>query len=112
MNLRITDSNEDYGIDTYKLSIEDFSCKEFHPMIATTKWQHIYIDLTDKTLRGIIRQLLPICKVTPVFDRSSVTVRTVQLLCEIYQDEASKLRSLFMEDQSKFFELVDELMLA
>lgn len=109
MDIRVTDNNIDYGIGTYKISLEDFGCKELHPFIITNKWDKVYIDLNDNTPRGIIRQLVPLASIRPVFDKNNITSRVMQLLCEIYPDEASKLRAFYIKDKKAFRELVEKL---
>lgn len=109
MVLRITNSEEDFGITVHKISLANFAQKEYHPMLAVTKWDKVYIDLCEETPRGIIKQLLRKCQIIPVFDRENVTPRVLQLLCEIIPDESAKLRQSFMKGQDIFKACLDEM---
>ena len=44
MVLRVTDSNEDFGIGTIVVSLEHFGMKEYHPLIASKQWTCVYLD--------------------------------------------------------------------
>ena len=83
MDLRITNSSKDYGMQVYKISLYDFGCKEYHPFIITNKWDRIFIDLCDETPKGIIRQLLQLSVVKPIFDRSNISAKVMQPFCFI-----------------------------
>ncbi|MCI9050730.1 MAG: hypothetical protein HFI05_02210 [Lachnospiraceae bacterium] len=109
MILKITDSNEDYSMNIYKLSLFEFGQKEYHPFIATQKWDIVEIDLNENTPRGIIRQLVKNVIVRPIFDKTNITVRVMQLLCEIVPDSAGELRASFLKDKTKFYVIVKEL---
>lgn len=106
MVLRITNSTEDLGISVCKVSLTNFTDKTYHPMLATTKWDRVYIDICDETPRGIIMQLVPRARVIPVI-LGEVTPKMLQVLCEILPDEASKLRYTYMKDKSEFRHLLD-----
>ena len=106
MILRITDSKEDFGDDTYVVSFNNFVSKEFHPMIACTEWSKIYIDCTDNTPRGIIRQLANRRVVIPIYDRENITPKVLQLLCEVAPDHVVKLRSSYMEGKEALAEVL------
>lgn len=109
MILRITDSTEDFGISTYVVSLKNFARKEYHPMIAATKWDRVYIECTDETPRGIIRQLIDTVKVIPVYDKDNVTPKVLTLLCEIAPDYNVQLRSTYMSGKQEFRKLLDSL---
>lgn len=109
MDLRITNSSKDYGMQAYKISLYDFGCKEYHPFIITNKWDRIFIDLCDETPKGIIRQLLQLSVVKPIFDRSNITAKVMQLLCECFPDEAPKLRAAYIKDKEAFNNLINEI---
>ena len=109
MILRITDSNEDFGDDTYKVSLENFSNKVYHPMIATTKWDVVYVDITDKTPRGILMQVIKNARVVPVMDKNTVSMKMVQVLCEILPDEAFRLRTVYRQGKWEFIKFLEQL---
>lgn len=109
MVLRITDSEEDFGITSYKVSLAAFAMKEYHPMIATTQWDRVYIDCNEKTPRGIIKQLIDTTKVIPVFDKSNVTPRVLQLLCEVAPDQTAALKSAYMKGAEAFNAVISDL---
>lgn len=109
MILKVTDNNVDYGMNIYKMSLFDFGQKEYHPFIATQEWEKIEIDLNENTPRGIIRQLIKNMTVIPIFDKSNISVRVMQLLCEIVPDSAGELRASFLKDKPKFYKLVKDL---
>lgn len=109
MDIRITNNNVDYGMSVYKMTLQEFGCKEYHPFIIVNKWDNIYIDLNDETPKGIIRQLLPLAAIRPVFSKDNVNAKVMQLLCEIYPDESAELRSSFIKDKKKFREIVEQL---
>lgn len=109
MILKVTDSQLEFGINVYKLSLFNFGQKEYHPFIATQKWDRVEIDLTDDTPRGYIKQLIQNTVVVPKFDIDNVTPRVMQLLCEVTPDNAAKLRATYLKDKIAFKELVNEL---
>lgn len=109
MVLRVTDSNEDFGIGTIVVSLEHFGMKEYHPLIASKQWTCVYLDLTEKTPRGKVTQLLQRTKIIPVFDKDNVTPRVLQLLCEIVPDYTGKLRSSYVNDKETFNTIIDRL---
>lgn len=109
MILRVTNSDVDYGSETYKISLMDFGCKEYHPFIASNKWEKVYIDITEDTPKGIIRQVIPMLPICPVLDTDNISKRMLFLLCEVFNDEAYELVSLYTTDFSKFKERVINL---
>lgn len=109
MDLIVTDDDIDYGANTYKLTLSEFAQREYHPYIASNTWQQIIIDLNENTPKGIIRQVVPIINVIPRFDKDNITVRVMQLLCEIYPDYSSKIRGYFMTDKKALRDLLDSI---
>lgn len=109
MVLRITNSTADFGITEQIVTLENFANKVYHPMIAATTWDKVYIDVTDETPRGYIMQLIKRSRVIPVFNKEEVTPRMLQVLCEILPDEAARLRATYMKDKWDFRKLIDEL---
>ncbi len=91
MVLWITDRDIPDSITNYKIDFRSFASKEYHPFIATTKWEAVNIDITDNTPRGIIKQLVSLAVINPIYDVDNLTMKKVQLLCEIYPDEAAKI---------------------
>lgn len=109
MVLRITDSKEDFGIATYKIPLDAFGRKEYHPLLAAKIWDKVYIDLNDNTPRGYIKQLVRRTQVIPVFDDNNVTPRVMSLLCEVCPDDTSRIRVAFMNGPEQMNKLVAEL---
>ena len=76
MNIAITNRAEDYGMDTYIVSLENFKKKEYHPFIASSKWDDCYIDICEETPRGIIRQVLSLGSIKArVLDRDNMSFK-------------------------------------
>lgn len=109
MILKVTNSQEEFGINTYKLSLFDFSQKEYHPFIATQEWDRVEIDLNEDTPKGIIRQLTQNIRVVPIFDKENITVKVMQLLCELLPDYSANLRSLYLKNKEGFNDFINEI---
>ena len=109
MILKITNSEEIYGLDVYKISLKNFGLKQFHPYIASQHWDLVEVDLCEETPRGYLKQLLPTTRIVPIFNKDDVTVRVMQLLCEIAPDFAAKLRVSYIKDKTEFNKLLDEV---
>ena len=108
MILRITDSAEDFGLNVYKVSVENFANKLYHPMIATTKWEVVYIDVVDNLPRGFILELIKKARVLPVFDKNNVSLKMLQILCEILPDESARMKSTYMQNKEEFIKLMEQ----
>lgn len=109
MKLKVTDNSGVACKDVYYMSLSDFGSRACHPFIATTDWSVIEVDLTEETPVGIIRQVMQNKVVIPIFDEGNITMRVVQLLCEIVPDSAGTLRVLSLRDRSGLCSYVSEL---
>lgn len=111
MHLFITDSEEEVSIDTYKISLDNFANKEFHPYIASRSWETIRIEVSDNTPTNIIRQLLPLGTVKPVLeDRENISVKQMGILREIFPDSSAALYRNFISNKAEFYKLVNSLL--
>lgn len=108
MVLRITDEAVEIRDGECIMSFDEFIMPEMHPFIATTNWEMIYIDLCDKTPKGIIRQMVSTPQVVPVI-KSEMSPRIMSLLCEIFVDESAQLRAYYRTDRNAYDKLVQEL---
>ena len=110
MVLRITNNDKEYDNRFYyKLSLFDFSQKEYHPFIATQTWDRVDIDLCDETPGGIIGQLVSNTRVVPIFDVVNVSPKVLSILCEIVPRDRAKLRALYKSDREAFYKLLQDL---
>ena len=108
MKLRITNSDAAPELGVYQITLEDLADKARHPFIATNKWDEVSIEISEDTPKGYLRQLVGMAIVKPVIV-GPVTARTMQILCEIYPDESSKLRATFMKGKDEFEALLEKL---
>lgn len=107
MILRITDSSKEFGIGVHRISLKEFANKIYHPMIATTNWEEVYIDVCEQTPSGYIHPLIKKgVKVIPVLVGSGTTVKEFKILTEIFPNDIPKLRDCFLKDKSKLKELI------
>lgn len=90
------------------MTLDEFAMPEMHPFVATTNWEKIFIDLTDKTPKGILRQMKTNVKIVPVI-KAEMSPKIMSLLCEIYADEAASLRALYRTNRAAFDEMVKSL---
>lgn len=100
MDLRIT-NEQGTDLSSCYVTFHELQLKEFHPFIATTRWDQVYIDVNQDTPRGIIRQMrfnVPV----HVKMNDEVTPNMLSVLCEIFRDEAAALRTYFRTDKDKF----------
>ena len=109
MVLRITNNVQDYDDTTHCITLSQFGQKSYHPYIASKVWDKVYIDCTDETPRGFIKQLLKRSKVIPVFDVKNLTQRSIQILCEIVPDQSAALRIAFTKRDGSLEKLLEEL---
>jgi len=111
MHLIITNSENDVSIDTYRISLDDFGNKEFHPYIATRKWESISVEVSDKTPTNIIRQILPLGVVKPIIaDVNNISAKQMNILREIFPDSSAALYRKFVSNKEEFYALVKSLL--
>lgn len=110
MDIVIANNDTEYGIDVYKISLEQFADKAYHPFIATQKWDNITVEISDETPRGIIRQLLPLGRIKVVIkDVKTLSGTQARLLGEVFPDESARIMKLFMSNKDELCKLVEEL---
>ncbi len=111
MVLRITDSPEDFGITDFKIPLNEFGDKMFHPMIATTKWEKVYIDVNARTPRGFIYQLVKRgTKIVPnLTEGDSISMKALSVLFEIFPDSVSSLQESYLKGAACLREYVNSL---
>lgn len=110
MILVVTDIEKDYGPGVYRLSLDEFAMKAYHPFIAASTWDKVYIKLCEATPRGIIRQVVGLNEVIPIIaEEDMMRPRVLQLLCEVFPGMSGKLRSTYMECDGSYAELVKGL---
>lgn len=111
MVLRITDSSEDFETMDYKVSLDNFANKMFHPMIAATEWEKVYIDVNSKTPRGFIYQLVKrgtiIIPILTEIDEISTKALTV--LFEIFPDNVVELQENYKKGAASLSDYVSTL---
>lgn len=107
MRLIIRDNYESEVLSDYVLSLGDFGDKAFHPYIAAQKWDLIVIQVSDKTPRGIIRQLLPIACISAYVENwSSISPHQIQILCEIFPDYAGRIKTTYATNKAGIQQLI------
>ena len=109
MILRLTNKEVEPRMDTVVIKLSELTNRAIHPYIATTNWEKVYCDLSDDTPKGILKQVVYRHKVTPVFDTESENMCIMQLLCEIYPDNAARLRQSFITNKEEYRKIVTEL---
>lgn len=110
MVLWITDRDVEMGITDYKVSYEEFASREYHPFIATTKWDCVNVELVPDMPQGILKQLVPRTKIKPIYDIDNVNMKVAALLGEIYPDSRAQLMSYYMKgSKEQLKELLLEL---
>lgn len=111
MVLRITDSPEDFGFTDFKISLSEFGDKMFHPMIATTKWEKVYIDVNARTPRGFIYQLVRRgTKIVPnLTEGDSISMKALSVLFEIFPDNVASLQANYLKGAACLREYVNSL---
>lgn len=110
MNLLISDSIEPRSLDEYRISLEDFGDKTFHPFIATNNWDLITLEVCDKTPKGFIQQLLPLAGIAVILTQDEITVHQVQVLSEVFPDSSAIIKKTYIsKDFDKLRELVNNL---
>ena len=109
MILRFTDEPHDIEKGVVFFALSDLKNKMLLPYVVTTEWHCIEVQLTDKTPKGILRQLITQKIVRPIFDKENITYPVMQLLCELLPDRAAQLRVSFKQDKAEFMRLVNEV---
>lgn len=110
MKLEITaNDTKQEKLGVYVLNLKEFKMKEYHPFLATQRWERVDIDLTDETPRGLIRQLIKSNQIVPHFDKENITRNIMYLLCEIAVDDTAKLRSYYSKDKQLFKKALEEI---
>lgn len=109
MRLLITDEvRNEVSFDTVIMTSIEFNNIHSHPFIASSKFDQVIIDLND---RINVEYLLPLIKTTVVVPRvvGEVSPHAVSILCEIYKDEAAKIRITYIRDKEAFKQLIDDM---
>lgn len=105
----VADPNYSSSLGEYSLTLQQFANKAYYPYIATEKWDKAYIEVTNETPHGVIKQLIDKCEVVPIIDITSVTLPMVQVLCELVPDSAVELRFLYSRDKEALRRRLSEL---
>lgn len=110
MDLRITDEVTGIDPNVYVISNFDFTQKEYHPFIATTRWDNVLVDIDSKaTPAGIIGQLVGSAIITPTINKEDVTPKVLKILGEIYPDSRARLRQAYVKGKEEFLSLIKQL---
>lgn len=109
MILRITDT-QDYSMKYVKLSMAQFSNKEYHPYIASNSWDYVLLDFVENTPHYIISQIRGYLYIVPyIYKEKLSTINVMRCIVSLYPDDAAVIRSAFKNDKDKYLSLLDEL---
>lgn len=109
MKLYVTDNVIDnVTIDVVVMSQSEFNSIKSQPFIASSKFDEVVVELTDKTDIDIIRNLMRVTKVIPKVPEE-ITSHIVTILTELYKERAAELRFTFMRDKNQFKEIVNKM---
>lgn len=113
MILLISDEELAPTLDTYKLTSQQFLCKEYHPFISTKKWEQIVIDLSHtKIPNGFISQLIPYRTITPKvnFEDLPGNAKLMNKICECLPNHNGEIREAFKKDESEYVKYIQALL--
>lgn len=109
MILKITNSDSNFGINVFVMTINDFKMKEHHPFIAASKWERIEVDLCEELPGGILNQIVSNVEIVPVFDMKNITPKIIALLSEICVNDRARIRFTATREPDKLVELLESL---
>ena len=109
MRLIVTDEQKDnVSFDTVVMSIGEFNDICSHPYIASSNFDEIVIDLTDKVRLGHVKPIMAITRVIPRIP-DVISSHTVSVLSEIYPEKAAELRYTFIRNKEGVKDIIDKM---
>lgn len=109
MRLIVTDNPGDsISFDVVTMSIGEFNDICSQPYIASSKFDEVVIDLTDKVKLGHVRPVMGITKVIPKIPEE-ITAHTISVLSELYPERSAELRYTFIRDKKGIKTLLDKM---
>ncbi len=103
MDLYVVESATGVGeLGDYVMTTEQFAMKEYHPFLATQKWDRAFIEINNKLPMGLLSQLINAYRIVPILKSLDIDLRTMKLLCEILPEKAVEMRSLFYGNRDEY----------
>lgn len=109
MRLYVTDvPNEIVDIGTVFMTQSEFNCIKSQPFIASSKFDAVVIEVTDKTDTSIIKYLRNVTRVIPKLPEE-ITSHVVTVLGELYKERSAEIRFTYMKSKDEFNKLIETM---
>lgn len=99
----------DVPINIYALTSEQLSDMSYHPFIATTNWSEVFVQVTAKTPKNILKQIIEKCPIKLfILEDEELTYSHIQIIAEINRSKALLLRNTFYNNKDGLDTLLRE----
>lgn len=105
-----TDEGLDDNFDTVIMSPVEFNSLYAHPYIATSGFDEVQIDLTDKIEAAYLSYVSKVTLIRPIYHNFDLSMNAITALSYLYPDKKIALRHYAMtNDKEKLNALLQEL---
>ena len=110
MDLYVVSDTTGVGeLGDYVITTDQFKLREYHPFLATQKWDKAVIELNDQFPLGLLSQLINAYRIIPMIKTQDISMRVMKLLCEVVPDRAVEMRSLYCKDKAEYMQLIKDI---